>query len=56
MLAGQFGTILHLRALVIIPIIKAEWEYHLYKTAEPSKEERVASDVKRFLGLRLLSN
>lgn len=32
-LAGQFGTFFHLRALVIIPIIKEEWEWHLYQGA-----------------------
>lgn len=55
-LAGQFGTILHLRALVIIPIIKADWEFYLFMTAQLDEEERVVNDVKRFLGPRLLSN
>nr|YP_003345455.1 cytochrome b [Crassostrea hongkongensis]ABY26708.1 cytochrome b [Crassostrea hongkongensis]ACD35450.1 cytochrome b [Crassostrea hongkongensis]ACL80178.1 cytochrome b [Crassostrea hongkongensis]ACL80190.1 cytochrome b [Crassostrea hongkongensis]ACO40169.1 cytochrome b [Crassostrea hongkongensis] len=42
-LAGQFGTILHLSMLVMIPMIKAEWESWLYAYIQPEKKDLVMS-------------
>jgi len=37
-LAGQFGTIFHLRVFVMVPVIKWWWERVLFEPVEKDKE------------------